>query len=185
FLRELLRAEGRGDHREYAVCPGCATENAEYRCKSCLMGGEMLCKACVVQRHQGNPLHPIELWTGVHFEKKTLKQLGLRIQLGHWHRDRRCPVPERAPGDDFVIVDDHGVHKVALDFCGCGGGSQSQQLLRAGLMPATSQFPRTASTFSVLRRFGLLTFESKCSAYEFYHSLARETDNTGLNPAKV
>ncbi|KAJ7156814.1 hypothetical protein C8R43DRAFT_1125395 [Mycena crocata] len=184
FLRELLRAEGRGDHREYAVCPGCATENAEYRCKSCLMGGEMLCKACVVQRHQGNPLHPIELWTGVHFEKKTLKQLGLRIQLGHWHRDRRCPVPERAPGDDFVIVDDHGVHEVALDFCGCGGGSQSQQLLRAGLMPATSQFPRTASTFSVLRRFGLLTFESKCSAYEFYHSLARETDNTGLNPAK-
>ncbi|KAJ7137354.1 hypothetical protein C8R43DRAFT_893689 [Mycena crocata] len=184
FLREILRAEGRGDHRAYSVCPRCAADKAEYRCKTCLAGGEMLCKACVVQIHQANPLHAIEVWTGVFFEKKTLKQLGLRIQLGHWHRDRRCPVPERAPGDDFVIVDDHGVHEVGLDFCGCGGGSHTQQLLRAGLLPATSQSPRTASTFSVLRRFSLLSFESKISAYEFYHSLARETDNTGLNPAK-
>ncbi|KAJ7114174.1 hypothetical protein C8R43DRAFT_1091380 [Mycena crocata] len=163
----MLRAEGRGDHRAYSVCPRCADDKAEYRCKSCLVGGEML-----------------KVWTGMFFEKKTLKQLGLRIQLGHWHRDRRCPVPERAPGDDFVIVDDHAVHEVSLDFCGCGGGSHTQQLLRAGLLPATSQSPRTASTFSVLRRFSLLSFESKISAYEFYHSLARETDNTGLNPAK-
>ncbi|KAJ7120591.1 hypothetical protein C8R43DRAFT_1136756 [Mycena crocata] len=185
FLMELLRAEGRGDHRQYNVCPGCATERAEYRCKTCLSGGEMVCKACVVQRHQMNPLHAIEVTVdGGVFEKMTLKQLGLRIQLGHWHKRDRCPVPERAPGDDFVIVDDHGVHEVNLDFCGCGGGSQTQQLLRAGLLPATSQSPRTGSTFSVLRRFSLLTFESKCSAYEFYHSLARETDNTGLKPSK-
>ncbi|KAJ7169278.1 hypothetical protein C8R43DRAFT_1085538 [Mycena crocata] len=185
FLAELLRGEGRGDHRQYDACPGCATEKAEYRCKVCLAGGEMLCKGCVVQRHKANPLHPIELWTGAMFEKKTLKGLGLRIQLGHWHRrERLCPVPERAAGDDFVIIDDHGVHEVGLDFCGCGGGSQTQQLLRAGLLPAASQAPRTASTFSVLRRFSLLCFESKCSAFEFYHSLARETDNTGLAPAK-
>ncbi|KAJ7130028.1 hypothetical protein C8R43DRAFT_896340 [Mycena crocata] len=185
FLEELLRWEGRGDHRQYDVCPGCAAEKAEYRCKACLSGGEMLCKGCMVQRHQVNPLHPFEFWTGVMFQKKTGKDLGLRIQLGHWHqKERICPLPERAPGDDFVIVDDHGVHEVHLDCCGCGGGSHVLQLLRAGLLPATSQAPRTASTFSVLRRFSLLCFESKCSAYEFYHSLARETDNTGLSPAK-
>jgi hypothetical protein len=165
----------------------------------CIAGGEMVCKACIVERHQNNPLHPIEVssrfalpcsiflrskfWAGTFFEKKTLKALGLRIQLGHWYqRDRRCAVPEPAAGDAFVIVDSGGVHKVGLDFCGCGGGSSTKQLLRAGLYPATVQAPRTAATFSVLRRFHLLSFESKCSAYEFYNSLARETDNSGLTP---
>ncbi|KAJ7096928.1 hypothetical protein C8R44DRAFT_544615, partial [Mycena epipterygia] len=181
FLQELLLAEGRGDHREYDICPACSHEKAEYRCKTCVAGGELVCKACVIKNHQQNPLHAVERWTSIFFEKTTLKDVGLRIQLGHWHqRDRRCAVPTPAPGDDFVIIDDHGVHRVALDFCGCGGGSHTKQLLRAQLYPATVQAPRSAATFAVLRRFHLLSFESKCSAYEFYHSLARETNNSGL-----
>lgn len=59
------------------------------------------------------------------------------------------------------------------------------QLLRTRLYPATVQNPATASTFRTLERFHLLSFESKCSAYEFYHSLSRETDNTGLYQTRV
>ncbi|KAJ7097255.1 hypothetical protein B0H15DRAFT_773428 [Mycena belliarum] len=186
FLAELLRWEGRGDHRAYDICPGCSTQRAEYRCRLCMTGGEMVCSACIVEHHKRTPLHVVEFWNGKSFQRQTLKDLGLRIQLGHWYqRDRACPVPEPAPGDAFVIVDNNGVHEVGLDFCGCGGGgSHTRQLLRAGLFPATVQAPRTAATFAVLRRFHLLSFESKCSAYEFFHSLARETDNTGLLPPK-
>ncbi|KAJ7893529.1 hypothetical protein B0H13DRAFT_1625179 [Mycena leptocephala] len=183
FLVELLRGEGRGDHWHYSVCPACAVSAALYRCKTCVGGDELLCQGCIVDRHAQSPFHLIEYWTGDMFQKKTLKDMGLRIQLGHWTPgNSRCAAPEPAPGDAFVIVNDSGIHEVSLDFCGCGGGSKARQLLRARLYPATGASPRTAATFSVLRRFHLLLLESKCSAYEFYHSLARGTNNTGLEP---
>ncbi|KAJ7017666.1 hypothetical protein C8F04DRAFT_1200144 [Mycena alexandri] len=160
FLEVLLLLEGRGDHR-YAHCPTCPRGpddmpgTAECRCRDCLAGGQLV-------------------WTGRFFQKILLKSLGLRIQLGHWEGRRTCTVPERAAGDDFVIVHDHGVHKVGLDFCGCGrGGQKALQLLRAGLFPSTVINPRTAATFEVLDRFELLSYESKSSTFEFYHSLAR------------
>jgi hypothetical protein len=113
--------------------------------------------------------------------------LGLRIQLGHLvGQNRECHLPVPTDGEAFVIVDEHGVHRVALDFCGCGkGGEHSLQLLRSRLYPATVAAPRTAATFNVLDHFELLAYESKCSAYEFYHSLARASDNTGLDPPPV
>ncbi|KAJ7153131.1 hypothetical protein C8R43DRAFT_1126970 [Mycena crocata] len=181
FLVEMLRMEGCGDHRSYDVCPLCSTEKAEYRCTDCLGGDQLICQACIVKRHIQQPLHRVELWNGQFFDPTTLKALGLRIQLGHWtFVDPRCRAPEPAAGDAFVIVDDHGVHEVNLDYCGCGGGHKTRQLLRARLFPATVQAPRTASTFSGMRRFQLVSYESKCSAYESYRSLARETNNTGV-----
>ena len=59
------------------------------------------------------------------------------------------------------------------------------QLLRARLWAATTTNPRTASTFSVLRRYHLLSFEAKCAALEFYQSLARATDNLHYKKEKV
>ncbi|KAJ7472822.1 hypothetical protein FB451DRAFT_1035953 [Mycena latifolia] len=181
FLAELLRWDGRGDHRGQSNCRHCATGLAEYRCRDCLGGRELLCQDCLLRWHEQLPLHRIQKWTGSFFTRKTLKK------LGHWHGSERiCPNLDRAVGDDFVIVDVSGVHEVGLDFCGCGsGGAQTVQLLRANLYPATTSYPRSATTFNALRRFHILSFESKCSAYEFYHSLARETDNTGLKVVKV
>ncbi|KAJ7248075.1 hypothetical protein C8J57DRAFT_1673431 [Mycena rebaudengoi] len=187
FLNELLTWEGRGVHRHVAVCSDCsAGKTADHRCVDCLGGGQLLCQDCIVRRHGQLPLHRIQVWMGEFFSRTTLRALGLRMQLGHWEgSDHRCALPERVRDDVFVIVDDHGVHEVALDFCGCGhGGSHNAQLLRGGLYPATTTNPRTAATFAVLRRYHLLSFESKCSNYEFYHSLARESDNTGLNPPR-
>ncbi|KAJ7440330.1 hypothetical protein B0H11DRAFT_2253095 [Mycena galericulata] len=182
FLHILNFLEGRGDHQSCAVCASCRIGKADHRCDDCMAGGELICKTCLVAEHRPNPLHGVQYWNGKYFEDKTLKELGLRIQLGHWvGRNNRCSLPEPAPGNDFVIVGENAVHRVALDFCGCGkGGTHASQLLRARLYPATVVHPRTAATFNELDRFQLMNFESKCSAYEYYHALSRQGDNTGL-----
>ncbi|KAJ7818926.1 hypothetical protein B0H13DRAFT_2132258 [Mycena leptocephala] len=160
YLEEVLRLEGRGDHIECDTCARCSVGNADHRCVDCLGGGELLCSSCIVAGHRQLPFHRIQRWTNLSFERVSLKTLGLRIQLGHWRRNDSCPVPTPCAGDDFVIVDNSGVHEVGLDFCGC------------------------AATFAVLRRFQLLSFESKCGAYEFYQSLARESDNIQYKKSK-
>lgn len=126
------------------------------------------------------------MWNGTFFLATTLKSLGLRIQLGHPLRER-CTNPTPAHGDEFVVLDLTGIHEVGLDFCGCAEGSQLPvlQILRKGWYPATSVAPKTAATFNALDFFQLLTFESKASAYEFYHTLSRLTDNTGIGKVPV
>lgn len=156
----------------------------------------MLCASCTVSVHQINPMHRVEVslfshlvlyplsrhmqcWNGSYFEPSTLQALGLRIQLGHGINGH-CINPIAAPGDDFVIIDCNGIHKVALDYCGCtSAAKETVQLLRARLYPATVKAPQTAATFNMLEFFQLLTFDSKASAFEYYHALTRRTDNTG------
>ncbi|KAJ7775778.1 hypothetical protein B0H14DRAFT_2401678, partial [Mycena olivaceomarginata] len=186
YLEEILRLEGRGDCRSDLTCRLCNRGRPDHRCRTCLGGGELMCGLCIVTAHARLPFHVIEYWTGAMFERRGLKDMGLRLQLGHWHdRNPKCPVPQAAANDDFVIVDVHGVHEVGLDYCGCGqGGHPTVQLLRAELWPATTTNPKTAATFAVLRQHQLLSFESKCSALEFYSSLARQTDNLGSRKRK-
>ncbi|KAF7300467.1 hypothetical protein HMN09_00930700 [Mycena chlorophos] len=114
------------------------------------------------------------------------KLLGYRIQLGHWHeKDRHCPRSKPSAKDDFVVVDVNGVHEVHLSFCECeGNGTPIQQLLRAGLFPATPTNPRTAATIRVLRHFHLSFLESASGVFEYYTGLARQTDNTGLEKSR-
>ncbi|CAK5264037.1 unnamed protein product [Mycena citricolor] len=80
----------------------------------------------------------------------------------------------------FCIVHSNGIHEVNLDYCECAGAPMhSVQLLRSKLYPATTLRPASAATFEVLRGYQLLSFETKCSAYEFYNALARMTNNSG------
>jgi hypothetical protein len=112
----------------------------------------------------------------------TLKDLGLRIQLGH-PVGIHCVNPQKSAGDDFTVIDSNGVHSVALDYCACETApSAIAQLLRKQLFPATTKFPRTAATFGVLRRFQILSFESKVSVFEFYNALSRTTNNLTSPP---
>ncbi|KAJ7160358.1 hypothetical protein C8R46DRAFT_1164810 [Mycena filopes] len=175
----MLRHEGRGDHIAGDKCERCKVGTPDHRCADCLGGGQLACAGCMVQAHRQLPLHRVEHWTGSQFELRTLKSMGLRIQLGHWESSNpTCLLPRPAPGDDFVIVDSNGVHDVGLDFCGCAQEElRTVQLLRAQLWAATTTNPKTAATFGVLRRYHLLSFESKCSTQEFYKSLSRLTDN--------
>lgn len=127
----------------------------------------------------------LQHWNGVYFENVTLKSLGLRVQLGH-DIHHSCANPKPAFNDDFVVIDNFGIHSIGLDYCGCETAQEkTTQLLRASWFPATNVSPKTAATFRVLRAFHLLNFESKCSGFEFYRSLARMTDNTGTQGTVV
>ncbi|KAG5650355.1 hypothetical protein H0H81_012536 [Sphagnurus paluster] len=154
---------------------------AEYRCIDCLPG-PLLCKECVVSRHCHMPLHRIQQWSGSYFECITLKSLGLRMQLNHAPGEW-CLRPQAAKEDCFVIVDLDAIHEVALDFCSCHHTIPfTLQLLCVRLYPVTGTRPTSAVTFHCLRQFHLLSFQSKCSGYEYYGSIARGTDNTGTKP---
>jgi len=160
----------------------------------------MYCQGCVVSRHRALPLHRMKVssrlegvpylytwqeWNGKYFEGRTLKNLGLNVQLGHPIGERCCN-PRSVPKDEFVVLHSNGIHIVSLAFCGCETADiYSKQLLRAHWFPATSEQPQTAATFQVLEHFHLLSLESKLSCYEFYNTLSRLSDNTGLNPPKV
>ncbi|KAJ8591371.1 hypothetical protein M405DRAFT_851366 [Rhizopogon salebrosus TDB-379] len=179
FLHEMLRHAGRGDNITSYVCCACSTGQAIFRCKDCF-GSTIYCQGCIVSAHSRSPIHRVEKWSGSFFQTVTLKDLGLRVQLGH-KIGQSCILPSKAFNDDFVLIDTHGIHPIGIDFCGCEmAQSHATQLLRAGWFPATTSDPRTAATFRVLRQYHILSFESKVSAYEFYHSLVRLTDNTGL-----
>ncbi|KAG2137098.1 uncharacterized protein EDB93DRAFT_1242270 [Suillus bovinus] len=115
---------------------------------------DLFCHLGIIKFHQNVPLHRVKQWQDRYFHSTTLKHLGLRIQLG-----------------------DHTGH--------CANApSHYRQLLHGCFFPSTSTDLRTAATFAVLEHFHLLLFESRVSAYEFYHCLARKSDNTGIKPIK-
>ncbi|KAJ7434289.1 hypothetical protein FB451DRAFT_1468738 [Mycena latifolia] len=187
FLDEIVRDEGHGDYFRTTRCTQCRTcLEQRYRCDECFTRAPF-CKDCIVNLHRDNPLHIIRIWDNVAWVVTTLKSLGLRVQLVHT-RGEICPgvvartLEEVAAADldSFCIVDNNAIHEVAVDFCTCGMvPPRTVQLLQVRLYPATSLRPRSAATFRVLRKFHMLSFESKCSAYEFYNALARNTNNTG------
>ncbi|KII82921.1 hypothetical protein PLICRDRAFT_83984, partial [Plicaturopsis crispa FD-325 SS-3] len=183
FLDEVIRHEGRGGFTDELCSCGAAT--ARFRCKDCVGHPALLCKECVLAMHAHSPYHALEDWNGRFFEKRTLKELGLRIQLGH-PVGARCPQPEPAFGDDFVILDTERIHAVLLDFCGCERReSKRVQLLRHRLFPATVANPKTAVSFRLLEHYDLLALETKISAFGYYRALALRTDITGLHTPKA
>jgi hypothetical protein len=85
-----------------------------------------------------------------------------------------------------VVLDVNGVHEVGVNFCDCEKSKpEFIQLLCYGSFPASVDRPKTAASFTVLKHFQLLNFESKVSPFEFYNTLACLTDNTGLSIPKV
>ncbi|KAF8871980.1 hypothetical protein BD779DRAFT_1453348 [Infundibulicybe gibba] len=180
FLEEMITLEGRGWDPPKCCCD-CLSGPADHECLDCL-GRHLRCAECIVEKHRENPLHRIKYWNGSYFEDRTLKTLGLRIQLGH-RPGVLCMNPETSFNSDFTILDNRGIFSVTLDFCACGERAQSRtaQLLCARLFPATVENPRTAATFRVLETLEMLSYTSKVSVFEFYQALSRLTDNTKMN----
>ena len=90
------------------------------------------------------------------------------------------------PVKGFTIVDVNGIHSVTLRPCACAGAPHTRtQLLAASLFPATLDEPNTTFTFEVLDTFQLINLQGKLSAYDFYYSLDRKTDNTGTLQIQV
>ncbi|KAN0123195.1 hypothetical protein V8E52_003148 [Russula decolorans] len=182
YLRELLRHDGQGEH-DATSCADCGN-SGDFSCFDCAYGMHY-CQECLVDHHRLMPLHRISRWTGLFYEKTSLQELGLVIQLGH--RGPSCPCPGLIQ-KDFVIVDVSGIHTIDVQFCGChntsGGSASHVQLLRFRCFPSTITRPQSAFTFDVLNTFHLLTLQGKVSAYEFYCALQHKTDNTSISDTK-
>lgn len=85
-----------------------------------------------------------------------------------------------------MILDNHGVHEIGLDYCGCAGEVEKHiQLLRIAWYPATITDPKTAATFRFLESFHLLTFESKVSCFQQWRGILRQQENTGTKSVPV
>ncbi|KAK0490084.1 hypothetical protein EDD18DRAFT_1465849 [Armillaria luteobubalina] len=175
YLAEFLRLEAKqgGD-----VCDMCrAEEQGSYRCTICADVANV-CNNCILEAHAGLPFHRIEHWTGEFYQKITLRSLGQVIQLGHAHSNP-CVSPCAATRK-LDVIDIDGIHTIDVRFCDCHRAQPHYvQLLHQRWFPASVEIPRTAITFQALRHYQMLSFMSKISAYEYYHSLARLVDNTG------
>ncbi|KAG2078357.1 hypothetical protein BDR04DRAFT_1124244 [Suillus decipiens] len=179
FLDETLRLEGCGNTGDSCFCGLAAPV---FRCQDCF-GMRMLCNQCVLHSHASNPLHRIDMWSNSYFQCTSLKQIGLHMQLGH-NPGEICYNPHPSTGDDFVVIDVHGIHEIALDFCVCASSQvHYKQLLCACWYPATTSEPCTAATFSLLKHFHLLSFESKNHYSAFMCILHRA--GRGHDPAGV
>ncbi|KAF8205189.1 hypothetical protein K438DRAFT_1543320, partial [Mycena galopus ATCC 62051] len=181
YLRALQYRQGRMK-AELEKCRSCndATVTPTIRCKDCY-GDELLCGPCCVVRHKDNPLHRVERWTGKFFVNSSLKDLGLRVQLGH--PPHECCAEPLEAHTSFVVLHTNGIHEVAVYTCDCEhrttAGPPEMQMLRAGWFPATDDRPRTCATVACLDFFMLTTLQAKTTAYDFYKVLERLTDHTG------
>ncbi|KAJ7074866.1 hypothetical protein B0H15DRAFT_925610 [Mycena belliarum] len=191
MLDRVISGEGRGKRRLWAACGECGEAEPTLRCRDqdCL-GGQMFCRRCILLRHAALPLHWVEEWDGRKFTRRGLKEIGLRVQLGHAPLEAGPGLPGHNRGaicafrttanKDFVVLHTNGIHNVAVDYCGCGRSEEARdQLLDACWWPATPMDPQTCCTFTLLRHFHTLNTLGKVSGYDYYRSLELLTDNTG------
>ncbi|KAF8335185.1 hypothetical protein F5887DRAFT_892104 [Amanita rubescens] len=179
-LDEILRHDGLGDFLDNTTCFVCKEAAGIFKCRDCCGGGRLRCRSCIVRMHQDVPLHRIEKWTGDFFDKDSLRNIGLHVQLGHGGNP--CPSPLPGP-PTFTVFDTSGYHIVAVDYCACPRDvpiDKRTQLLRHGWFPATFSQPNTVFTFDCLDTFHELTLQGKGNAFDFYHLLLRKTDNANL-----
>ncbi|KAF8588544.1 hypothetical protein K439DRAFT_1645511 [Ramaria rubella] len=159
FLDELLCLEGLG-----TILENLKHWQSEFeswlKCSSCkAFERPVLHRYCVVHLHAHCPLHRIQKWEGCFFSHVTLKQLGLRVQLGH---DGRSCIRPKSSVKDFIVLDTTGIQSMSW-------------------FPASVANPTTVATFRYIELFQCATLQSQISAYNFYSTLEHLTDNTDIN----
>ncbi|THU88945.1 hypothetical protein K435DRAFT_678933 [Dendrothele bispora CBS 962.96] len=186
YLAEFVRGEGRGDYYN-EVCPRCYETDSRhqplYRCMDCF-SPELVCEECCREAHVDCPLDIIKKWNGKYFEPVFLRDIGLRIQLGH-ARGEECQHPRRG-NIGFLVIHTNRIHPVAVDYCDCPGRNVSfrQQCMRHRWFPATQEDPQTCATFRVLDLFHRLTLHGKSNVYDFMNGLEKLTNNGGITYQK-
>ena len=83
----------------------------------------------------------------------------------------------------MMVMHTNGWHRVKLLYCQCPSqsGTKTQQLLRYELYPATIGNPTTCATFRMLETFHALTLQSKMTVYDYYLTLNKLTDASGVD----
>jgi hypothetical protein len=74
---------------ESATCANCGGQVAEWRCGDCI-SGRLLCRFYMRHTHFSNPFHRIECWTGSHFQKTALWEVGMCLILPHQNGPSMC-----------------------------------------------------------------------------------------------
>jgi hypothetical protein len=70
-------------------CAECADSPGAWRCEECV-GGKVLCRKCMRHSHSTNPFHQIQRWTGTHFRKAALWEVGVCLFLPHQGESGLC-----------------------------------------------------------------------------------------------
>ena len=193
FLDELIRLEGLGNLDPISLCAKCGLEAAVVQCEDCF-SRRFLCEECMCEVHADEPLHRIKVrlhwflyvrwpdahtrlkrWVGLSFVRSSLYECGLTVHLGH--DGAACPIPH--PPCSLTLVDITGIHQIRVQFCGCGT-RHFIQLLRTKWWPASFQKPRSAFTLRLLKFFHALNVSAKTNLYEFYQTLVKVTDGSGV-----
>ncbi|KAK7020260.1 hypothetical protein VNI00_017752 [Paramarasmius palmivorus] len=125
-------------------------------------------------------------WNGSFFERATLKDLGLVVQLGH-SDGSSCSLRDMARSG-FVVVDVDSIQEVSISYCACRSeeivGQKWQQLIRHELFPGSVEEPYTAFTFRVLSLFHALTLKGKINLYDFYYGIELRSNGGGCFSVK-
>jgi hypothetical protein len=157
------------------------------QCRECFQY-QPTCHQCFISAHINLPFHWAFVWDTMkgHFTKHDYSSLSddCAIHLGRHHGATACEATRSTLL--FTVVHTNGVHATRVRFCGClGAPERIEQLMRSELFPATSQDPKTAFTFSVLKNFHMHNLQSKCGAFDFVMSLRRLTDNVFTDSVPV
>ena len=161
----------------------CGEASRIVKCTDCFMSSST-CQTCFIAAHIHTPTHWAERWNGHFFVRHDISQLDdYAISLGH--SGARCPkLTDNSRSVKFTLCDRNGIHETKLLFCDCiGGGSRTDQLMRAEIFPGSMSTPVTGFTFNLLKDSHLQALESKKAAYDFISALRRRTNNA--DPAKV
>ncbi|KAJ3535599.1 hypothetical protein NMY22_g6415 [Coprinellus aureogranulatus] len=156
-------------------CSCGSTMDVRYTCRDCFLS-PLRCKGCALRDHHHLIFHRISEWKDGYFSTISLKDLGLKVHLGHL--GDRCPnLASSNVGRPFVLVHTNGMHNATVHFCKCDNAPEEYvQLTQAQLFPATTSQPETAFSFSVLNEFHTHTLTSKKSPYDYHDALRRLTD---------
>ncbi|KAJ7018652.1 hypothetical protein C8F04DRAFT_1198692 [Mycena alexandri] len=160
--------------REHHICEVVCHDCTEYRPS---------CRSCFVELHRNNPFHWAEIWSTEKgfLERHDLSRVleGQAVSFGHYgHECAKAKAEEHKML--FTIADDNGIHGTSVRFCRCGsaGVDRCQQLLDARIFPCTLDGPCSGIMFNCMKKFQLLSLESKIAAYNYVGSLSRVTDNS-------
>ncbi|KAL0570776.1 hypothetical protein V5O48_011179, partial [Marasmius crinis-equi] len=125
-----------------------------------------------------------ERWSGERFEKASLGEMGLIVQLHH--TSGICTHPKECYRH-LLVLHSNGIYRINLRFCGCSKAlPQHIQLLQRRLYPTNVRKGRisTVVTFEYLESLQIHTLTTKASVYDFYRAIERLTDNRGLTVPK-
>ena len=87
YLQILYEREGGGHD---AKCR-CGYSVANWRCVDCI-GSPPRCASCCRDEHTRDPFHRVEVWSGTHYTRGSLRHLGVAIHVGH--AGELCPASQ-------------------------------------------------------------------------------------------